>query len=111
MPALEQELSDDPYREFILHGIKHGFDIIDTNAVISPVSSDKHPSARPLSALYKKASEQVLKEIALGNYAICNTPPEIIQKSDSDVLLIHDCSLPVSSEVHDYSSTTGSRNF
>ena len=117
MSAWEQELSGDPDREFILHGIKNGFDIIDADAVISPVSSDNHPSARPQSALYKKASEQILKEISLGNYVICDTPPEIISplgvipKPDGDVRLIHDCSRPVGCAVNDYCSTDWQQKF
>ena len=115
--ARGQELSDGPDREFILHGIKHGFDIMDTDAVISNVSSDNYPSARPSSALHNKPSEQVLKEVALGNYDICDAPPEIISplgvlpKPDGDVRLIHDCSRPIGSAVNDYCSTDWQQTF
>ena len=109
-------MSDDPGREFLLHGIKQGFDIIDTDADISHVSSDNHPSAKPSSALYCKASDQVLNEIVVGNYVICDTPPKIVSplgvipKSDGDVRLIHDCFRPIGGAVKDYCSTDWRRD-
>ena len=108
MPAWEQELAEDPDKEFLLQGIANGFDIIDDDVVISPVSAENHPSAKPSSKLYGKASKQILTEIELGNYVICDSPPEIVSpiavipKPDGDVRLIHDCSRPIGNAVNDY---------
>ena len=42
--------------EFLLHEIANGFDIIDDNVAITPVSAKVQPSAKPLSKLYEKVS-------------------------------------------------------
>ena len=59
LTAWEEELHDDPDKEFILNGIKNGFDIIDPESDVFPVTCANHPSARPNSPLYAKASNQV----------------------------------------------------
>ena len=110
-------MADDPDKEFLLHGIANGFDIIDDNVVISPVSAKNHPSARPSSELYEKASKQILSEIEVGNYVVCESPPEIISpiavipKPDGDVRLIHDCSRPIGNAVNDYCTTDWKQKF
>ena len=117
MPVWEQELADDPDREYLLHGIANGFDIIDDDVVISPVAAENHPSARPSGKLYEKASKQILTEIEVGNYVICDSPPEIISpiavipKPDGDVRLIHDCSRPIGNAVNDYCTTDWKQKF
>ena len=113
----EQELADDPDKEFLLQGIANGFDIIDDNVVISPVSAKNLPSARPSSELYEKSSKQILSEIEVGNYVVCESPPEIIspiaviQKPDGDVRLIHDCSRPIGNAINDYYTTDWKQKF
>ena len=108
MSTWEEELGNDPDRSFIIDGIKNGFDIIDPSPEVSPVSCRNHPSALPNSALHKKATEQVRKEIECGNYVLCQTPPKIVSpmaaipKPDGDVRLIHDCSRPTGKSVNDY---------
>ena len=67
--AWEREFSNDVDRDFILNGIKNGFDIVDTDAEVSPVLLPNHPSAKPQSDLYDKATEQGLNEIRCGNYS------------------------------------------
>ena len=107
----EQELADDPDKEFLLHGIANGFDIIDDNVVVSPVSAKNHPSERPSSKLYEKASKQILCEIEVGNYVVCESPPEIIspiaviREPDGNVRLIYDCSRLIDNAVNDYCTT------
>ena len=54
VPGLEQELTDDPDKDFLLQGIANGFDIIDDNVAITPVSAKNQPSARPLSSFMKR---------------------------------------------------------
>lgn len=73
--AWEAELDVDYDREFLLQGIKCGFDIIDDSSNVHNVSCPNHPSARPNSPLYEKATAQVVKEIENGNYVICDRPP------------------------------------
>lgn len=115
--AWESELENDQDKDFILHGIQHGFDIIDKNVNVSPVECSNHPSARPGSALYDKATAQVKKEIEAGNYVICDNPPSIISpigvipKGDGDVRLIHDCSRPTGKAVNDYCSSEWHQKF
>ena len=106
--AWESELQNDRDRDFILDGVKNGFNIIDDNANITRVRCSNHPSAKPGSPLYDKASAQVKREIEAGNYAICESKPAIISpmaaipKPDGDVRLIHDCSRPAGKAVNDY---------
>ena len=117
LSAWEEELKDDPDRDFLLNGIKFGFDIIDAEQNIQPVNSDNHPSAKPSGQFYDKASAQVLKEIEVGNYVICDKAPTIISpmavvpKPDGEVRLIHDCSRPIGSSVNDYCSADWQQKF
>lgn len=117
LSAWEEELSEDYDRQFILSGIKHGFDIIDEGSEVNPVSCPNHPSARPNSPLYDKATSQVIKEIENGHYVVCDTPPQIVSpmavipKPDGDVRLIHDCSRPVGEAVNDYCSVDWQQKF
>ena len=108
LSAWDEELGNDPDRNFILSGIENGFDIIDDVSQITPREVDNHPSAKPSSPLYEAATQQVLKEIYSGNYVICDTPPKIVSlmaaipKSDGEVRLIYDCSRPIGAAVNDY---------
>ena len=117
LSAWEKELGNDFDRQFILNGIENGFDIIDVDADITPVVCQNHPSAKPNSPLYDKATAQVLREIENGHYVICQEPPDIISpmaaipKPDGDVRLIHDCSRPVGEAVNDYCSTDWHQKF
>ena len=117
LAAWEEELANDCDRHFILNGIKNGFDIIDEDANIKPVSCQNHPSARPGSPLYDKATSQVIKEIENGHYVVCDIPPKIVSpmaaipKPDGDVRLIHDCSRPVGEAVNDYCTTDWQQKF
>ena len=106
--AWEEELADDIDKDFILNGLRCGFNIIDESASPHPVKCDKHPSAHQGSLLYKEATEQVLKEIRMGHYEVLSEPPEIISpialisKPNGGVRLIHDCSRPEGQAVNDY---------
>lgn len=117
LTAWEEELHDDPDKEFILDGIKNGFDIIDPESDVFPVTCANHPSARPNSPLYAKASNQVLKEIECGNYVVCDEAPKVVSpmaaipKPDGGVRLIHDCSRPHGRAVNDYSSSDWKQKF
>ena len=47
LSAWEEELQDDVDHEFILNGIKHGFDINDKHVSPVPVECSNHKSAQP----------------------------------------------------------------
>ena len=85
--------------------------------VVSQARCSNHPSARPGSPLYKKASEQVKKEIEAGNYVFCDRKPNIVSpmaaipKPDGDVRLIHDCSRPSGRAVNDYCTSDWHQKF
>ena len=117
LAAGKEELEDDCDRHFIIDRIKYGFDIIDDDAIVTPVTCGNHPSARLNSPLYDKATSQVIKEIENGHYVICDSQPKIVSpmaaipKPDGNVRLIHDCSRPVSEAVNDYYSTDWQQNF
>ena len=117
LQAWEEELGNDIDSDFLLKGIQNGFDIIDENVVITPVQLPNHPSAKPGSELYEKATDQVLSEIQCGNYVICDSPPKIVSpmaaipKPDGGVRLIHDCSRPSGKSVNDYNSADWQQKF
>lgn len=108
--AWAEELGDDPDRDFILNGIRNGFDIIDPDANPVPVDTANHKSVRASSDCHSQVHKQILKEIENGNYVITPVKPIIISplgaipKEDGSVRLIHDCSLPSGGAVNDYVS-------
>ena len=115
--AWEEELKNDFDKDFILEGLKNGFDIIDASATPVQVHCQNHPSAKPGGPLYDKASEQVMNEILEGNYEVVSEAPDIISpmgvipKPDGGVRLIHDCSLPEGQAVNDYCTTDWHQKF
>ena len=115
--AWEEELENDVDREFILNGLKNGFDIIDCDATPKSVHCDSHRSAMPSSPHFNQATQQVLKEIEMGNSIVVLQPPEIISpigvipKPDGGVRLIHDCSRPDGLSVNDYCSADWKQKF
>ncbi|MEW8547235.1 MAG: reverse transcriptase domain-containing protein [Candidatus Thiodiazotropha sp.] len=117
LSAWEVELENDPDKDFILEGIKYGFDIIDNDANVSKAECTNHSSAKPGSPLYDKATEQVKKEIEAGHYVVCDDKPDIISpmatipKPDGDVRLIHDCSRPTGKAVNDYCTSEWHQKF
>ena len=117
LSAWEEELIGDPDREFILHSLIHSFDTIDKDSVPSTIHCDNHTSAKPGSPLYKKACEQVQKEIEMGHYEVLSDPPTIISpigvipKPDGGVRLIHDCSRPTGLALNDYCTSEWKQKF
>ena len=102
------ELKDDPDKEFLLDGIKHGFRIssIKDQSNVRKVETPNHTSA----IKYKDLVEVELKEqLALGNYIKSTVPSHIVSpigaipKSDNEVRVIHDGSRPTSDAMNDYS--------
>ena len=78
LTAWERELHNDYDKEFLLNGIKSGFDIIDPKASPTSVELSNHPSARASNPLYKKATDQNLEELRKGNYVHAPSPPVIV---------------------------------
>ena len=72
------ELVDDADREFLLSGLKNGFDIVDSGVQVVPVEVENHPSARPGSPYYPAVKQQVLHEISEGNYIVCDGKPNFV---------------------------------
>lgn len=110
-------MESDEDRDFILYGLYHGFDIIDTDASPVSVHTKNHKSAMPGSPYYHQATAQVLKEIEMGNYKVVSNPPDIISpigvipKPDGGIRLIHDCSQPDGLAVNDYCTTDWKQKF
>ena len=106
--AWAEELGDDPDRDFILSGIQHGFDIVDTSATPVPVDRPNNQSARLGAPLYKLATQQVLTEIRQGNYQVCDVKPPVVSpfsvlllKPDGGIRLIHDGSHAACRQQHE----------
>ena len=104
LPAL------DPKRDFLLKGIKQGFDIIDTSIIEQETntctnnyqSATKYPNRVPVE-------NQILQEVQNYRYKIVKYKPKIIsalgaipKKGSTDFRLIHDCSRPPGAALNDY---------
>ena len=115
--AWEVELLNDHDREFILHGVKHGFDIVDPSAQPSRVEMNNHPSASAGSPYFEQADQQIFQEVVNGNYIKVDKPPIIVSplgvipKPDGGVRIIHDCSRPHGLAVNDYVSSEERHRF
>ena len=107
----EHELKNDCDRDFLLQGINDGFTILNPHANIPRQTvhcynykSATCPENRPL------VEKQILQEIDLGHYIVCQSPPPIISsigaivKKSGGIRLIHDCSRPLGYSVNSYSS-------
>ena len=110
----EINLADDPDAEFILDGIKHGFNIIDPKVKLIPTEMKNN---RSVHDNFDKVQEQIVKEITEGNYVITDKKPIIVSplgvilKEGGGVRLIHDCSRPVGRAVNDYCVATDKQSF
>lgn len=108
---------EDSDRDFILSGIRNGFDIIDPDCNPIRVELDNHPSASVNSPYFKLASEQIQNEIDNGNYIPVDHPPVIVSplgvipKPDGGIRIIHDCSRPQGQAVNDYVSNEDKHRF
>ena len=93
-----------------MHGIEHGFSIVDDNAIVTPAAAVNHPSARPGNPQYEAVRCQVLNELTEGNYVVTADKPALISplgavpKPDGGVRLIHDCSRPTGQALNDHAS-------
>lgn len=108
--AWQSELKNDSDKDFLMKGLKEGFDIIEPNAVLTEVCVQNHKSAlKPDARIIM--DKLIYDEICKGNYLIAdnNSMPVIISalgavpKSDGGLRPIHDGSLPVDTGMNAYS--------
>ena len=102
------ELCEDADKEFLLHGIINGFQLIPANSALAPAEMDYYRSSTKPEAR-AKVEETIRDEIHQGNYIITQEKPTIVSaigavpKANSDELrLIHDCSMPEGLGVNSY---------
>lgn len=94
----ERELSTDTDRDYILSGVKHGFDILDGQRPPLRASMSNYKSANVSN--FSKVQAQIEKEVLQGNYIFCDKPPLVtsslgaIPKDNGKIRLIHDLSRP-----------------
>lgn len=116
MSAWKEELHNDPDRDFIINGIEHGFDIVDSGIDPPSVELPNHSSCYS-KRNRDKVNEQVLKEVDLGNYIPCSSKPIIVsplgalEKPDGGIRLIHDGSMPPGFALNDYATLTERHKF
>ena len=90
---------DDPKRDYLLRGIKHGFHIMDPTAISESVEVDNYRSAT-CAQNASRVEAQIQEEVANGRYGVVPSVPTIvsalgaIEKTNGKVRLIHDCSRP-----------------
>ncbi|CAG2232851.1 unnamed protein product [Mytilus edulis] len=95
LDAWVTELKYDFDKEYLLHGIEFGFDIVTSaaNELPSGIVGKNHPSASPNNPLYEKAHLQILNEIECGNYVFAEkksriiSPLAVIPKPDGESVL------------------------
>ena len=101
----ESFLGNDNDRDFLLTGIKHGFNIVDNLDLQNNVEQQNYNS----TLIHKQAvQKQILEEIEENRYQIVNEKPALIsalgaiEKGEGKIRLIHDCSRPPSHALNDY---------
>lgn len=99
---------DDHDKDYILSGLRNGFDIVDCDSnSIPPAVTDNHKSA-VAPERKDKVEHQINQELMEGNYIITQHKPQIISalaaidKPDGDIRLIHDFSRPENRSVNDF---------
>lgn len=103
--------ANDPDRDFILHGVRDGFHLVDQVAPQSdsPVFVHNYKSATSRQSR-AKVEAQISSEIQNGRYEIVPKQAHItsalgaIPKSNGKVRLIHDCSRPHGHSLNDLAS-------
>ena len=101
-------LNNDPDKQYLLHGIKHGFPIINfPNSPVDNVIMHNYSSAL---TEHDAVEAQILTEIKEGRYIVVNEKPQIVSalgaipKPDGGIRLIHDCSRPYGRAINDFAS-------
>lgn len=101
----DYELQDDPDRNYLLHGIRHGFNIINDSKLPGQTEVLNYSSA---IAAHDAVEGQILEEIQEGRYIVVEHKPTIISalgaipKPDGGVRIIHDASRPTGHAINDF---------
>ena len=103
----EQYLINDFDKDFILNGIKFGFNIVDNDVTPLPAECDNYLSATDPS-VKDKVESQILTEIENDHYTVVDKRPLVVsalgaipKKDCDDIRLIHDCSRPPGLSIND----------
>jgi hypothetical protein len=73
--AWEAELQSDPDRDFIVSGIKEGFNIVDSDSIPTAVETDNYSSAIKSCVAVE---QQIMSELAEGRYVKVQEKPTVI---------------------------------
>ncbi|CAG2237511.1 unnamed protein product [Mytilus edulis] len=96
-------------RDFILNGVKDGFKL---SVVYGPHLLVDRTNYSSAFRFHRAVEKQIKLEIELGNYVVTKTKPIIIssigaiEKSNGDVRIIHDASLPTGISLNSYTTDT-----
>ena len=94
--AWNDELLGDLDRDYLLEGLKEGFNIIDSDYIPHSMNRSNYKSTAGVNKV--KVETRILEEIEKGNYIVCDRKPSVcsalgaIPKGENDVRLIHDLS-------------------
>ena len=103
-----KELVNDADRDFILNGVREGFDLIQRDATVLPAFTKNNRSAlRPRAK--EQIEEQLCKGLSLGHFGSSNTPPTIVnaigavpKRDSSELRMIMDCRRPLALSANSY---------
>ena len=103
-----KELANDLDRDFILNGVREGFDLIPRDTTVLPAFTKNNRSAlRP--GAKEQIEEQLCKGLSLGHFGSSTTPPIIVnaigavpKRDSSELRLIMDCSRPLALSANSY---------
>lgn len=111
--AWEQELPlRYPGREYLLDGIKNGFNIVDIDDLPNKYVEVANYRSATGHENRDKVSRQIMTELDHGHYIIAQERPRIISalgaipKKPNNIRLIHDCSMPEGGALNDYATLT-----
>jgi hypothetical protein len=110
LPYWEDELATDYDKDFILHGIRFGFSLVDCPPHNVPSAYlDNHPSACAQDCRHL-VEARIKDEIIDGNYIVLPDSPTLVSplavvpKPNGDIRLIHDLSRPQNNSLNDFAS-------
>uniref|UniRef100_A0A1I8I7K6 CUB domain-containing protein n=2 Tax=Macrostomum lignano TaxID=282301 RepID=A0A1I8I7K6_9PLAT len=99
-PPGKAELTDDPDREFLLNGIRNGFQLTCPDPSERASTMSEIQNYLSVNSYRQLVEQQVREEILNGRYVQVSDKPEVISalgaipKGNNKIRLIHDCSNP-----------------
>ena len=105
----ERELAEDEDKEFLLHGLRYGFSIIDYDK-IDQINGSYTKNSVSVFRNRDQVDKRIKEEVAEGNYVLQDSKPTVVSalssvpKPNGDIRLIHDLSRPKSMSVNDHAS-------